>query len=188
MNEAEEVSRCTTMLLVGLFKRRFKSPLSRRAIAKAGWPNTSLCSCFSTDNNAASTKSAAVRAPEMTPTMSSTASVCSAAASWSVAVMIIGSTTCRNTGSRGGERGDRGVLSTKVASRRGASRSPMVETRLSSAHKKVRNLVGLVDSRHQSTSSAGAFPARARVKEVRMAWATGSWRGCVLLPVSQCNI
>lgn len=36
MNEADDVNRCMTMLLVGLFALRFKSPLNRLAIVNAG--------------------------------------------------------------------------------------------------------------------------------------------------------
>lgn len=40
-----------------------------------------------------------------------------------------GRTTCRKMGSRGGERGVRGIVSTKVARRRGASMSVTVDAR-----------------------------------------------------------
>lgn len=142
-------------------------------MVSAGCPNTSLCSLH-TDRSAHSTNSAAVSAPEMTPTSNSTANVCPAVARRSASVIMLGRTICMKTGSNGGERGERGVLSTKVASFRGTSRSPIVETRLSSAHRYVRNLVGLVCSRHRSTLRDGAFPAFASARDFRMACITDS--------------
>ena len=114
MNEEDAPRRCATTVLVGLCGRFLSSPLSRRAIVKAGWPSTSLCS-LQTDSRAHSTNNAAVRALEMIPIMSSTRIVCSAGERWSTEVMMVGRMTCRKTGRRGGECGARGVLRMYVA-------------------------------------------------------------------------
>lgn len=115
---------------------------------------------------------------EIIPTTSSTARVWSAGARWSAVVMIVGRTTWRNTGSRGGERDERGAVRTKVATRRGASRSPIVETRLSCVQSATRNLIGSVKRRHHWMSKPGALPVRAASSASRIACRTGSGVEC----------
>ena len=87
---------------------------------------------------------------------------------------MLGRIAWRKMGSNGGEHGERGMLSTKVAMRRGPSRSPVVDWMSSCAQRLVRNLVGVVNNKHRSTSSAGAFPAWAEAIASLMAWVTGS--------------
>jgi hypothetical protein len=96
-------------------------------------------------------------------------------------VTKLGRTSCKKTGSSGGDRAAWGVVRTYVAIRRGVSISPMVHATVNSVQRLNRNLVGFVQCRHLSMSRTGALPALAVVRTVRTACRAGFAEGKVLV-------
>lgn len=162
------VSRCIIIPALGPSPRLLISPASRRAMEVTDWPSTYRSSPHVV-SIAHSRCSAEVSDDEMTATRNSTRIACSVGGRLSAAATSDGSSRCRNSGSNGGERGVRGIVSTNVASRRGASMS-IVAARASSEKNAERNFVGGERSRQRSTSRATARPALAAARAFVTSW------------------
>lgn len=163
------VSRCNTIPAVVPVPRFLRSPASRRAIDVTDCPSTKRSSP-QVVSNAHSRCSAAVNDDEITATRNSAVVACSTPVVWSADATSDGRTRCRKIGRSGGARGVRGIVSTKVASRRGASMSAIVAACRRYAQRAPRNFVGGHMSRQRSMSSAGARPDRAALSALETCW------------------